>query len=533
MPSCQIQPARIRDQLDRILQSEPFSRSYRLRKFLRYTVEQSTIHKVDKLKAYTIAVEAFGKRSDFDPSDPYIRNIARLSRRALVDYYKDHAEANELIIQLPDSGYLASVKDPTAKQHKRGLLQGSDTATIKLLPSVAVVPFRYSGPPDSVERVVGEVVAGKIITGLSRSIQLECVSQLSTTQLRDTSVELTEYSDTLGADYAVYGLYTSHADKVYLSVEIADLSSRSVVWAETLPASIDAILGESDSVTEELITAISRAIVKSEINHSTEVPLSSLKLHTQLLAGIHFMHGMSNEHYEIAKQLFRKILDRHPDHPKVHALMSQWHVQKIHRSGGWSVGEDERNRKAAIEHAETALDLNPSHSLGLTMMGLIETQFNKNPDKGLELYRTAAHFNQSEPLVYSLIAAVLAYQDKGAEAVDYAQKAIRLSPLDPQLHLFKTCAAAAEFAAGNLKNAEILAKEAYELDPNHTSNLRTLVAVQVELGKRNDARNTAIRLLACDPDFTTSSYLKRSPNAAYPSGQRIAERLEHAGIPRE
>src|SRR5215471_15196037 len=64
----------IRQQLARILGSAAFRDSLRLTRFISFVVATALAGKADQIKAYTIAVEALGRGSNFDPqSDPIVR----------------------------------------------------------------------------------------------------------------------------------------------------------------------------------------------------------------------------------------------------------------------------------------------------------------------------------------------------------------------------------------------------------------------------------------------------------------------------
>ncbi len=79
----------VREQLERILASAEFDASDRLKSFLRYIVEEALAGRADHLKAFTIAVEAFGRDPGaFDPqNDPVVRMEAGKLRRRLERYY--------------------------------------------------------------------------------------------------------------------------------------------------------------------------------------------------------------------------------------------------------------------------------------------------------------------------------------------------------------------------------------------------------------------------------------------------------------
>ena len=68
----------IRAQLAKILTSRGFVHSERVRRFLRFTVEQALRGQGDQLKEYLIGIEVFDRKSSYDPRiDPIVRVEAR------------------------------------------------------------------------------------------------------------------------------------------------------------------------------------------------------------------------------------------------------------------------------------------------------------------------------------------------------------------------------------------------------------------------------------------------------------------------
>lgn len=537
-------------QLERILQSEQFRKSDRLGRFLTYVVEQTLVSNPAFIRSYNIAVEVFGKGSDFDPGDPYVRNIARLARCALKNFYATTGAFDEIRINVPPGNYIATftkVEDSVVAENAE--LTTSETALPNqpvdsvfaglgqyrvnwLNPSIAVIPFRYQGAESNSELVIGEILASGLIAGLSKSPRLNVISWLSTTQFRNTRCNVFDVSRSLSCDYIISGSYQCRGNQLSIFVEIADSDSLEVIWAEMMHSTVSNLLSTEAELVSELINHAARVVLDREVHRAAvNEPLESLNLHTKLIGGMLDMHSKADQRFLNVKIQFDKILERYPNHPTVNALLAQWHVLKINRGGGWRVIDDERIGSVAQACLDTALEANPSHPLALTMQGLVETQFNKNLEKGLNLYDTAEQFNPNEPVLMACKAAALSYKGQVKEAIRYAKKAISLSPFDPQLSLFHTCAAGAYYVDGDCESAKYHADCAYKLNPAHTSNLRILVATQVDLGDVVKARVSARELLFIDPGFTTGSYLRQSPGARYKTGQQIADRLEQAGIP--
>ncbi|MGB9368951.1 MAG: hypothetical protein WCE79_23340 [Xanthobacteraceae bacterium] len=97
----------IRAALDRIAVSEAFRACPQLVAFLRYVVEATLRGGQDRIKGYTIAVEALGRGDDFNPQDdPIVRVEAMRLRRALQRYYADGGLDDSVRIVLPLGSYV-------------------------------------------------------------------------------------------------------------------------------------------------------------------------------------------------------------------------------------------------------------------------------------------------------------------------------------------------------------------------------------------------------------------------------------------
>jgi len=98
--------AEVQAQLERILASRCFEQAARGSRFLRYAVEQTLAGHGERLKGYTIAVEAFDRPADFDAqSDPLVRVEAGRLRRRLIEYYATEGQQDPVRIELPRGSY--------------------------------------------------------------------------------------------------------------------------------------------------------------------------------------------------------------------------------------------------------------------------------------------------------------------------------------------------------------------------------------------------------------------------------------------
>ena len=101
----------IRAALEHMAASEAFRGSPQLVAFLRYVVEETLRGASDRIKGYTIAVEALGRAENFDPqADPIVRVEAMRLRRALARYYANGGSNDPVLINLPLGSYVPAFR---------------------------------------------------------------------------------------------------------------------------------------------------------------------------------------------------------------------------------------------------------------------------------------------------------------------------------------------------------------------------------------------------------------------------------------
>src|SRR5215831_20516970 len=96
----------IREHLSALLSSAAFAQVDRLKRFLRYVVEETVAGRSENLKEYSIGVEVFDREASFDPrTDPIVRVQARRLRTRLTRYYEEEGRRDEIRIELPKGSY--------------------------------------------------------------------------------------------------------------------------------------------------------------------------------------------------------------------------------------------------------------------------------------------------------------------------------------------------------------------------------------------------------------------------------------------
>lgn len=119
MPSLGLAPPVARSQIERMLASKTFETSDVHRRLLQYLADKSLAGEADRLKEYTIGIEAFGKPESYDPQhDSIVRlQVGRL-RQKLAVYYQSEGGGDPVLVSLPKGAFKLNF-EPVADHPER------------------------------------------------------------------------------------------------------------------------------------------------------------------------------------------------------------------------------------------------------------------------------------------------------------------------------------------------------------------------------------------------------------------------------
>lgn len=400
-----------------------------------------------------------------------------------------------------------------------------------LRPTLIVVPFtaRMTAPE---HQVLGEILAEEIIAGLSRCAQINVISRLSTTALRHRESELPQLRALIaaGADatYALTGAYRIMGERISLIVELADLRSGHVVWADSLKSTISSVLAGEDEITPEVVSASSMAVARVEAERATSKPLPTLQSATLHMGAVAMMHRAGRSEFERVREMLEHLIERHPRVAGPRAWLAKWHVLRVTRGLAESDGD---TAKHALALTHRALDLDSDCSLAMAVEGFVQCHLVKDLDAAAQCFEAALRTNPNDSLAWLFQGVLHAFRNEGAPALADTQRALRLSPLDPLKYYYESLAATAALSARKYDLAMELALKSLRSNQLHSSTLRVLVIAQTKLGLMDQAQLSAQRLRKLEPALTISGYLSRNPSAPYETGKEWAEALRLSGIP--
>ena len=114
------------------------------------------------------------------------------------------------------------------------------------------------------------------------------------------------------------------------------------------------------------------------------------------------------------------------------------------------------------------------------------------------------------------------------EAVRSFERAIRMSPVDPRLHLAFSGIGLALIELHRFDEAIAAGKKAQHQNPSHSPAYRCLASAFAHLGRDAEAREAAARVLELDPAFSISARIARGSQS---NAKLHIEGLRKAGLP--
>ena len=257
----------IQAQLEKILATTGFAGASRLSQFLRYVIAQYVNNRQDKIKQYTIAVEALGLSDDFDPQkNPTVRKYAQRLRRALLDYYESEGAHDPIRIDIPKGSYSPVVSlnhgniqvgDPASERVRSGSPPSAHQEKILDCPSVAVLPLDYLG--DNREfSFFASGITEEIIIALTRFQGFTVIGPLNREIISEKRLGPRAIGQQYNVRFLLDGTIRKRGESLHITAKLIDTISGENVWGETIKC--DVCNGSLLSCEEQIVNSVSATI---------------------------------------------------------------------------------------------------------------------------------------------------------------------------------------------------------------------------------------------------------------------------------
>lgn len=401
----------IREQLERVVSSPEFPGVGRAATFLRYVVSESLEGRGNRIKAYSIAIEVFGRDPGFTQDDPVVRIEAGRLRRSLERYYLVAGQHDPVRIDIPKGGYVptfawscpASVDtgDEDAGETspsevrpggwwraRRVLLAGAaalvavaislywiaerspapSLARVASLspdrPALVVAPFANLGEgPEAQLYTAG--LTEELMTILPRFKEIKVFGR-ETSKSLPADVGASEIRAEFGARYLLAGGVRTSGKRLRVTARLLDTSDGEILWSENYDndlASGDLFAIQTD-VARKVATAIAQPYgVMAQVDAANPPP-DDLGAYECTLRFYAYRSELSAEAHARVRDCLEAALARFPSYATAWAMLSIVYLDENRYKFNPAPGRDTAIQRA-LDAARRATQIDPSNTRGL------------------------------------------------------------------------------------------------------------------------------------------------------------------------
>lgn len=404
---------------------------------------------------------------------------------------------------------------------------GSEPPSVLALPtrpSVVVLPFARLGADPGEDYFIDGMV-DDIITGLARIKWLFVIGRGTTFALKGRALQPKDIRKELGVRYLLDGSARRAGDRVRVNCQLVDAASGTQVWAERYDRSFNDLFALQDEIAGAVVGALEPGLQRAEVERVRRKRPDSLDAYELVLkAQPDVDSGMPMQVTQALVHLERSLALL-PTYALAHASAAMCHHCLYLRTG-----LKEENRLASLAHAQAAMTYGQDDARALTYAGFSVGMDGHDRVAAFAAFQSALALSASSALTYILGSVVLGWGAEGDRAIEWSERGIRLSPFDPWAFAAYDAQAMGHFFLGRYEQAAAAAYKSRQANPAHSITYVQIAAAQAKLGRLDEARAAAGRVLQLQPNFRFSQQFA-GVGCAPALAEMMGEALSAAGLP--
>lgn len=391
-------------------------------------------------------------------------------------------------------------------------------------PSVAVLPFSNLSD-DSEQNYFAEGMVEDIVAGLSRIKWLFVAARSSSSPYKGAGVDIKRVGRELGVRYLLQGSLRKDGRRVRISAHMIEAETGGHLWTERFDRPLDDIFALQDEIALNVVGAIEPSLRRAEVERVKRKRPDSLDAYDLVLQAQSDVYSGMPDRVTKALALLERALALDPVYPLAHAYSAMCHHCLFLRAG-----LREESRAASIRHARAAILNGQDDALALTFAGFSIGMDGHDHAAAFAALDAALAVSPSSAITYILGGVIFGWAGEAERAIEWGERAMRLSPFDPWVWSAWHALTLGYFHRGRYEEAAKAAHKAIQYNPGHSISHMLLAAPLVRLARIREARAAAARVLELQPAFRYSRQFS-GVNCAPALAAALSESLRTAGLP--
>src|SRR5437016_5406800 len=353
--------------------------------------------------------------------------------------------------------------------------------------SIAVLPLlNESGDPK--DEYFSDGLSEELIAALAQIRELKVIGRSSSFRFKERKEESKTIGEKLGVATLLEGTVRKQGDRVRIVAELINAADGIELWTRTFDRELKDIFAVQQEIAAAVASSLKTTLLGSEQGSSANPATKNTEAHNAYLQGHYYFQRRNLEDYRKAVSHYDEAIRLDPDYALAYA----------ERSEAWTMigdlsGQGKTAWPKAREDAEKAVAIAPALAEAHAALGWVRCFVEWKFADGLSELKRAKELSPANPTANDLLARIVVYLGRPAEAEKQARQAAELDPLafPAQNNL-----ARALFFEGKFDEADAIARKAAEVHPAAASNRRFQVLIAVQ---RRDGE-TALREAQLEPD---------------------------------
>jgi TolB-like protein/class 3 adenylate cyclase/Flp pilus assembly protein TadD len=394
--------------------------------------------------------------------------------------------------------------------------------------SLVVLPFaNIGGAPEQEYFVDG--VTESLTTDLSRISGAFVIGRSTAFSYKGKSPDLKQVGRELNVRYVLEGSVQRSGNRMRVNVQLLEAETGGHLWADRFDKPVSDLFDMQDEIVARLANVLNAQLVFAEARRAERAPNpDSMDLYFQGMSA--YNRGLNPSHLLEARKLFERALEL--DARNVDAIVGAALANGMF--AGTHMSDDRVAHLGAAEAlAVKALSIAPENALAHLCLGVAQ-MFTNRAAQGIQEFERALAIDRNLAAAHAYIGWAKNFVGRGEEAAAHIEDALRLSPRDTAVYLWRTFNGSVKIFLAKDEEAVGELRRAIEANRNFAVAHILLAVALAGLERDEEGRLEASEALSIDPTFTVRRYRADVPsdNPVFLAGRRrVYELMRRVGIP--
>ena len=393
-------------------------------------------------------------------------------------------------------------------------------------PSIAVLPFsNLSGDPE--QGYFSDGITEDIITALSNVQSFFVIARDSTFAYQGKAVDMKRVGRELGVRYVLEGSVRKSGNRVRVTAQLVEAASGNTIWADRYDGALDDIFDLQDEITASVVGAIEPQLLCAEVQRIRQKRPESLDAYDYTLRGLAHMNKLNPDDTAEGLRLFLRAIEVDPNYAHAYVCASWYYRRQVQLRGMVLSDED---KAEGIRLAQAALKADSTDPYVLWQAGMTAALVEGDFDAAVLYIDRSLSINANSTRAWLAGGSVRCCVGDPETAIEDANRAIRLSPLDVAMWVAHGVLATAHLQLADYEEAAAWARKSVRQHAYNAPAHHVLAACCAHLGRTEEAGAAVARSLELDPDMTIPRLKAIYPVSGYRNLDGFCEGLRKAGL---